>query len=267
MSTLAQVEAAVEAHWPAGSAEHWDRVGLVAGDRRARVTRLLLAVDPVRATAAEAVSAGCELLICHHPLLLRGVSALPEHSVPGAVLAPLIRAGSALLTVHTNGDSPDDGTSAVLAKVLGLRGTRPITPGSSAEIGIGRVGELPRSERLGQLALRLAKLLPSTAQGVRVSGEFDRKVRTVALCAGAGGDLLDAAEVLGADVYVTSDLRHHPASGFRELDGPALIDISHWAAEWLWLDRAAELLRADLPDVEVLVSEINTDPWDFVVQQ
>jgi putative NIF3 family GTP cyclohydrolase 1 type 2 len=77
--------------------------------------------------------------------------------------------------------------------------------------------------------------------------------------------------VLGSDVYVTSDLRHHPAQEAKEAaqlsGGPALIDVSHWASEWLWLDAAAEELRTALPDVEVVVSERRTDPWDFMVVQ
>ena len=76
---------------------------------------------------------------------------------------------------------------------------------------------------------------------------------TVALCAGAGDSLLANPEVVAADVYVTSDLRHHPASEARERArlgrGPALIDVSHWASEWLWLDVAAEQLRSALPGV------------------
>jgi putative NIF3 family GTP cyclohydrolase 1 type 2 len=96
-------------------------------------------------------------------------------------------------------------------------------------------------------------------------------VRTVALCAGAGDSLLAHPEVLAADVYVTSDLRHHPASeaveNARVGGGPALIDVSHWASEWLWLDTAAEQLREALPGVEVTVSELRTDPWDFAILQ
>jgi len=72
-------------------------------------------------------------------------------------------------------------------------------------------------------------------------------------------------------VYITSDLRHHPASEFREnariTGGPALIDVSHWASEWLWLETAAGQLRDALGDVTVTVSELRTDPWDFAVVQ
>jgi putative NIF3 family GTP cyclohydrolase 1 type 2 len=104
---------------------------------------------------------------------------------------------------------------------------------------------------------------------VRVAGEYDRDVLTVALCAGAGDSLLGHQEVMAADVYVTSDLRHHPASEARERArigrGPALIDVSHWASEWLWLEVAAQQLRAALPGITVTVSELRTDPWDFAV--
>jgi putative NIF3 family GTP cyclohydrolase 1 type 2 len=117
----------------------------------------------------------------------------------------------------------------------------------------------------------LATILPATAGGIRVSGDYDSVVSTVALCAGAGDAYLAQPGVIAADVYITSDLRHHPASEFRENSrvarGPALIDVSHWASEWLWLEVAARELRDALPGVTVTVSELRTDPWDFVVVQ
>ena len=89
------------------------------------------------------------------------------------------------------------------------------------------------------------------------------------MCAGAGDAYLAEPAVVGADVYVTSDLRHHPASEAREnarvAGGPALIDVSHWASEWLWLESAAAELVAALPGVDVTVSDLRTDPWDFAV--
>jgi len=160
------------------------------------------------------------------------------------------------------------GTSAVLADRLGLTTQRPLDAGADPDTGIGRVGVLPEGTTLGALARKLVDLLPPTATGVRVSGDFDQPVRTVALCAGAGDSLLGHPAVLDADVYITSDLRHHPASEFREQallgGGLALIDTSHWATEWLWLDVAAEQLRTRA-GVRVTVSDLRTDPWDFAV--
>ncbi|WP_439565575.1 Nif3-like dinuclear metal center hexameric protein, partial [Microcella sp.] len=206
----------------------------------------------------------------HHPLLLRGVTTVAESTAKGALLARLIRGGCALIAAHTNADIVETGTSARLASLLGLHDAVPIietVPGR----GLGRVGRLPEPVSLGTLARRLASILPATATGVRVAGEFDRTVQTVAVCGGAGDSLLAEPAVRAADVYVTADLRHHPASEAVETarvsGGPALIDVSHWASEWLWLETAAAELRVALPGVDVVVSELRTDPWDFVVVQ
>jgi dinuclear metal center YbgI/SA1388 family protein len=270
-TTVADVSAVVERLWPLSGSEGWDAPGLLSGDPSAPVTSILLAVDAVPDVADEAVESGADLLLVHHPLLLRGVTTVAEDRYKGAVLARLIRGGCALISAHTNADVVETGTSAVLARKLGVRDSRPITAGESASRGIGRVGTLAEPMTLGRLARLLAEILPSTAAGIRVSGDYDRLVSTIAVCGGAGDSLLGQPAVLGADVYVTSDLRHHPASEFRENarlnDGPALIDISHWASEWLWLDTAAAELRAALPGVQVAVSELRTDPWDFTIVQ
>jgi len=268
--TLAQVTEAAHALWPLAGAEPWDAPGLVSGDPAAEVGAIHLAVDAVLDTADEAVALGAQLLVTHHPLLLRGVTSVAEDRSKGAVIARLIRGGCALLAAHTNADVVADGTSAVLASRLGLRDTRPIEPSASdPTTGLGRVGELEHAMTLGELARGLQEILPATAQGIRGAGEYGAEVRRVALCAGAGDSLLAHPAVRGADVYITSDLRHHPASEAREnarvAGGPALLDISHWAAEWLWLDAAAEALRAALPGVTVSVSELRTDPWDFAL--
>jgi dinuclear metal center YbgI/SA1388 family protein len=270
-STLADANTAIAALWPLDEAEDWDAPGLLSGDPASAVTRIHLAVDAVLDTVDEAIEAGAQLLVVHHPLLLRGVTSVAEDRYKGAVIARLIRAGCALVAAHTNADIVARGTSAVLAERLGLIDIRPIVPGLDPALGLGRVGRLAEPTTLGALARSLGDLLPATASGVRVAGEYDRPVATVALCAGAGDSLLSHPEVAGADVYVTSDLRHHPASeaveNARVAGGPALIDVSHWASEWLWLEVAAEQLRAALPGVEVTVSELRTDPWDFAILQ
>lgn len=268
-TTLADADAAISALWPPVGAESWDAVGLVAGDPQTEVRAIHLAVDAVPDTVDEALALGAHLLLTHHPLLLRGVTSVAEDRYKGVVLGRLIRGGAALIAAHTNADIVARGTSAVLAERLGLLETQPLEPTADPSSGLGRVGRLASPTTLGVLARRLADLLPATAQGVRVAGEYESPVTTVALCAGAGDSLLANPEVVAADVYVTSDLRHHPASEARERArlgrGPALIDVSHWASEWLWLDVAAEQLRAALPGVTVTVSELRTDPWDFAI--
>jgi dinuclear metal center YbgI/SA1388 family protein len=270
MTTLADVLEAVERLWPRAGAEPWDAPGLLSGDPAAEISRVMLAVDAVADTVDEAIDAEAGLLLVHHPLLMRGVTTVAETTAKGSLIARLIRARCALVAAHTNADIVATGTSARLATLLSLTDARPIVE-TAPGVGLGRVGALPEPTTLGALARHLAGILPPTATGVRVAGEFDRPVRTVAVCGGAGDSLLSEPAVREADVYITADLRHHPASESietaRVAGGPALIDVSHWASEWLWLDTAAAELREALPGVEVLVSELRTDPWDFVVVQ
>jgi dinuclear metal center YbgI/SA1388 family protein len=270
-NTLANVVVALGTLWPVSGAEDWDAPGLVTGNPDQPVRSILLAVDAVDATVRQAVDAGVDLLVTHHPLLMRGVTSVAEERYKGALVARLIRGNTALLAAHTNADVVTTGTSAVMADLLGVTDTVPLSESVHPNTGLGRVGDLPDSMTLGDFARRVADVLPATAQGVRVAGDYGQQVRRIALCAGAGDSLLAHPEVTSADVYVTSDLRHHSAQESREQSalsgGPALIDVSHWAAEWLWLEQAAEEIRALLPDVDVSVSDIRTDPWDFVIVQ
>jgi hypothetical protein len=49
-----------------------------------------------------------------------------------------------------------------------------------------------------------------------------------------------------------------------EHDGPALVDVAHWAAEWTWLPAVEARLQRELGDrVETRVSTLCTDPWTF----
>lgn len=358
----------VHGWYPPATADSWDRVGLVHGDLERPVRRVLLAVDPTPAVAAEAAEWGADLLLTHHPLYLKGVHGFTSETPKGRTSLTLAAAGCALLAAHTNADQAEGGVSEAMALALGLTDARPLVPAPGpavdrlgvmvpaadaealrtalAEVGAGRIGDydhasfttagegrfrplpganptigsvgevevvdevrievvLPRSRRaavvaamlaahpyeepaydvveladpglaptgtgrigdvepttLRGLAERVAAALPATAHGVRIGGDPSRAVRRVALCGGAGDFLLDTVRRGDADVFVTSDLRHHPAAEFLEHDGPGLLDVSHWAAEWTWLPVLREKLVGALGDtVEVRVSTLCTDPW------
>jgi dinuclear metal center YbgI/SA1388 family protein len=262
--TLGEVVAALEARYDPALAEEWDAVGLVCGDPDEPVRRVLFAVDPVSAVVDEVVETGADLLVTHHPLLLTPVHGVPASDPKGRLVHRLVRAGAGLHVAHTNADrAAGTGVNDALAGVLGLTGTRPLQPAPhDPAVGLGRVGRLPGPLTLHQFAERVAAALPVTAGGVRAAGDPGRRIETVAVCGGSGGSLLPAAAAAGADVLLTSDLRHHPVSESQEVPGPAVCDVAHFASEWPWLPVAAEALRADLGGrVEVAVSTRRTDPW------
>ena len=136
-----------------------------------------------------------------------------------------------------------------------------------ADRGSGRIGQLAEPMSLGDFATLVTDRLPAHHSATRVAGDLERTIRTVALCGGSGDFLLAHADASGADVYVTSDLRHHPVSEHTERPGAcAVVDVPHWAAEWTWLPVAAREVAARCGDtVETRVSTIVTDPWTHVI--
>ncbi|MFI9588372.1 Nif3-like dinuclear metal center hexameric protein [Streptomyces sp. NPDC052236] len=268
MPRLSEVLAALDALWPPERAEEWDAVGTVCGDPDAEVNRVLFAVDPVQEIADEAIALGAQLIVTHHPLYLRGTTTVAASTFKGRVVHTLIKHDIALHVAHTNADSADPGVSDALAGALDLRVVRPLVPDTtdpSGRRGLGRICELDRPETLAEFAERAAKRLPATAQGIRVAGDPDALIRTVAVSGGSGDSLFAQVRAAGVDAYVTADLRHHPVSEAVQHSPLALVDAAHWATEWPWCEQAAAQLDS-VSDrhgwgLRVHVSHRVTDPW------
>ncbi|GAA4788605.1 Nif3-like dinuclear metal center hexameric protein [Streptomyces ziwulingensis] len=281
MPRLSEVIAALENLWPAERAESWDAVGTVVGDPEQEVSRVLFAVDPVQGIVDEAVKLGADLLVTHHPLYLRGTTTVAASTVKGRVVHTLIKHDIALHVAHTNADSADPGVSDALAGALDLRVTGPLVPDPgdpAGRRGLGRICALDHPLTVRELAARAAERLPATAQGIRVAGDPDAVVRTVAVSGGSGDSLFDQVRAAGVDAFLTADLRHHPVSEFVAGRAPttapapltslpplALLDAAHWATEWPWCELAAtqldEISDRHGWDLRVHVSKTVTDPW------
>jgi dinuclear metal center YbgI/SA1388 family protein len=262
--TVRDVVAALDRRYPRDWAEQWDKVGLVLGDFDSTVRRVLCVVDCVPETVEQALDVGADLIVAHHPLLLKPVSSIAPDTYKGRIIHRLIRADVALYAAHTNADIASPGVSDALAARLGLVDLRPLVPargaGEGGGRGIGRIGELTNPMPLGELTAFAAGRLPATAAGVRAAGDPDRMIRTLAVCGGSGDTFLGDVVAAGVDAYLCADLRHHPAGEHIAGGGPALLDVAHWASERPWLDEVAEWLGGTFP-VETLVSDLDTDPW------
>ena len=299
MPNLKQVVDVLERLYPLRYAEQWDEPGLVVGALDRPVTRICCAVDPTSAVVDEAIERGADLLVCHHPLFFRSVHRMSGLGFRGDIVNRLEGHGCALWVGHTNADSAYRGVAWAAADLFGLAaGHRPLVPiadpSTEHEVGLGRVGELPEPMRLIDFARRVARVLPHTELGVQVCGDLEAPVRRVALLPGAGDSMLDEVRASGADVYVTSDLRHHPvtdaieqaryealmrAHGIRLGSGgpdedtrirPAFINTPHSAIESLWFTYAIEDIPAAIlaetgETVTIERIERNTDPWEATI--
>ena len=366
--TVGDIVDALEAAYPPALAESWDQVGLICGDPDAEVGKVAFALDCTQDVAERAVAAGAQLLVVHHPLLLRGVHSVAANTPKGKVIHTLLAGGCALFAAHTNADSARPGVSDKLAELVGITPGRPIKPvllgamdhwgvhvprsaaadlkralfaAGAGEIGnyrecafsvegtgeftpveganptdgavgthftgdeirvefvaragdrrriveklrevhpyeepafdvvqmedtqdlntatgLGRIGELEEPMTLREFTQQVANALPETAWGVRAAGDPEQIVRRVAVSSGSGDSFLADVAKLGVDVYVTSDLRHHPVDEHLRAGGPAVIDTAHWASEFPWTEQAESIVAPLSVDTEIL--HIRTDPW------
>ncbi|WP_445341179.1 Nif3-like dinuclear metal center hexameric protein [Bifidobacterium sp. ESL0820] len=291
---LGQVVDLLEGLYPLDYAEDWDHPGLVAGDPSWPVRRIWCAVDPRPDVVQEALDHKADLLITHHPLFFRSVHQVSGLDFRGDIITRLIEGHCGLWVGHTNADAAYRGVAQAAADALGLQEARPLAPqpvsnrdlhaDQGIQVGLGRWGQLPKPTPFEDLVHTVADLLRKTALGVQAVGPSDAMVSTVALLPGSGDSEFDLVRSTGADVYITSDLRHHPATdayqqalyearmaGRPNQPRPMLINTPHSAIESLWfhyakgdIARALETATGVRPQVEV--SSIVTDPWTMVVR-
>jgi len=267
MSILRDVVSVIEDVAPPELAAEWDNSGLQLGNPNSRITKVLVALDPLPAVIREAASLGCGLLVCHHPLFFRNVRRLDLSFGTGAAVDVAVRGGVAVYSAHTSLDRVSGGVNDALAKLVGIKVSGPIEPmpGRPGTAGFGRVGKLARPRRICDIA---ATLKSATGAGAfRLTGDGDRVVKTVAVCGGSGAELIHAAFKAGAELFVTGDVKYHDALRADEL-GLAALDMGHYWSERVVLAPLADTLASAFKKkkwkISVAVSRAQSEPWNIV---
>jgi dinuclear metal center YbgI/SA1388 family protein len=216
---------------PTHLAADWDNVGLLVGNPRQEVHHVLVALDPLEALLDQARDNGCDLIITHHPIIFRPLHSLRTDTPIGGFLARAVRETIGVIACHTNLDAIQNGVSDVLAHLLDMQEARPLIPaegGCEATCGLGRIGTLPAplppEEFLGRLRQACAP------PWILEAGGRPQQIHTVAVCGGSCSDLAETALRLGADVFVTAEVKHNIARWAEEA-GLWLLDAGHFATE------------------------------------
>jgi dinuclear metal center YbgI/SA1388 family protein len=259
MRTVRDLVDAFEAFAPARWAEPWDNTGLLLGDPAAPLGDLLVTIDLTPEVIAEASRLGARTVVAYHPPIFKALKRLG----PGDLAFEALRAGLAVYAPHTALDVCPGGTNDHLAGLAGLAGAEPLRvtiPGTPA-LGVGRVGDgPPRSIASVVDAAKRATGL----ERVLVASPHANLARTItraAVCAGAGGGLLDDAIARGAELFLTGELAHHDALRAVRA-GVTVISTLHSTGERLALPWLARELEARL-GCAVRISSEDRDPYAF----
>ncbi|MDK9706297.1 MAG: Nif3-like dinuclear metal center hexameric protein [Desulforhopalus sp.] len=216
---------------PFNLAEPWDNVGLLVGNPNQEVTAILAGLDPTSALIDEAIAQGANTVITHHPVIFKPLQAINTTTLEGRLLEKALSNRIAIIGCHTNYDSAPAGVSAILAEQLGLVSLRPLLPTSPEklpDIGLGRIGDYPAAISSNDFMQRVLRVLQ--LESVQMAGPLPEKIRTVAICGGSGSDLAPQALALGAQVYLSAEIKHNIAVWANECRF-CIIDGSHYATE------------------------------------
>jgi dinuclear metal center YbgI/SA1388 family protein len=255
--SVGEVARRLDERLPAAWSEDWDNVGLIIGDPDARVERIAVALDATEECVVLALKLGCRMLVVHHPAIFRPMKRIVEPSPEASMIRSALSGGVAVYSSHTNWDSSPDGVNVVLSRMLGLLDVSPIMPQRGGAWGMGAVGNLSGPMSLSALA-RLAKDVWGLSTLLAYGGDSTPLSR-VALCGGAGGDLLQAVKSLGADVFITADVGYHYLLHAR-LSGMRLVVVNHGEMESASLPALRDLVREAASLEAVLLESGNWTP-------
>lgn len=261
MPTVADFSKLLEAFAPTMLAEDWDNVGLLVGDTARPVQRVMTCLTLTGDVADEAIAERVDLIVTHHPLPFHPLKRLTTATPEGRILWNLIGAGISIYSPHTAFDSAADGINQQIAEGLNLVEIEPLIAHDPSEatptLGAGRCGAVLEPTDLARLAANCCRLLG--LDHVRVVGDDQQAIARVAVACGSGGSLLDAVINAGADALVTGEATFHTLLAARTA-GVAVVLTGHFASERFALDRLAEWLAREQPELAVWASRKERDP-------
>ena len=217
--TAADIERMVGEIAPFELAEEWDNVGMLFGRRGSEVTRALVALDVTPAVIEEAKALGAQLIVTHHPIMFSARKRVTDADYEGAMMLDMAAANLSLIAAHTNLDAAPGGVNDTLMAAMGAQNVR--------GEGCIRVGDVAEGTTMGMLRDRAKKALKAD---VRIYGAEDMPVHVLGCCSGSGSSEIAAAKALGADGFITGEVRHNLALEAMGM-GVGVIEAGHYETE------------------------------------
>lgn len=251
MVKVQDIIAPIEAIAPKELQESYDNVGLQCGSMQQEISRVLTCIDITEVVIDEAIAKDCKMVVSHHPLIFRGVKNLvPECSYIHRTLVKAIKNDIALYCAHTNLDNAVGGVNYKMAEVLEMTDVQPMNEG-------GVIGTLSKSLSPIEFIKTVKEKFQAECVCSNVGEYINKEIKRVALCGGSGAEFITNAESLGADAFLTGEIKYHDY-----FDHPALllVEAGHYETEQYTKELLRDIITKQLPAVEVLISEVRTNP-------
>lgn len=243
-------------------AEDWDNVGLLAGRSGKQVKKICVALDAVDTVIDEAVRAGADMLLTHHPLIFSPMKRMNDDDFIGRRVLKLLQNDISYYAMHTNFDVM--GMADAAADEIRLKDRQVLEITYEDEIskeGVGRYGRLPQVMTLEECASYVKQVFKP--ESIRIYGEPDTAVECAAIVPGSGEDYIGLAVKAGAEVLITGDIKHHHALDAMA-QGLSVIDAGHFGLEKIFVPYMMEYIKRKFPQIEVFAAKENNPFWVMV---
>ena len=242
---------------PFESAEDYDNVGLLVGDKNKKIKKIMITLDVDEKVVDDAVKHNCDLIISHHPLIFSPLKKVVSDDSCARSVISLIKNDISLISVHTNFDSAKSGLCDLFLDKIIKTSNRM----SLDENGIGRIADITQECKLTNIIENIKNGFNLTV--LRYVGDKNKTIKKIAVCNGGGAEFIYNAKEMDADLYISGDIKYHHARFAHEND-IALVEVPHYNAEIIFCEYVKELLKKEFKkDFELIITDENKDVWNL----
>lgn len=247
MAKTSEIIKVLEDYAPPELAESWDNSGWQVFFGNDNTSKVLICLSVTDEVVNQAVELGCNLIVSHHPVIFK-----PLKVIKDVKLIKAVQRGIQIYSLHTNCDKTHRGTSDLIAQRLNLKKTAVLND-------FVRVGLAPYEMSLDEL-VAYVKLAFNVERIKLVNNAKKTKIKTIAVCAGAGADFIEEIEKYNIDAYVTSEVKYHDALDSRRT---VLLDIGHFESEKPFVEEIKNVLENNKHRIEVVIAK-EKPAWEYV---
>lgn len=231
---------------------NWDNCGLLVGDMDKEVKKIGVCLDGTMQTVKSAIENKVDMIVTHHPVIF----APQKNFTKGNIAFEAALNGISIVSAHTCLDCAEDGVNDVLCDIIGVKNTVGV-PSDDCAVPMARIGETEEMTA-EDFAKKTAEKLDTVCK--LVNGKTN--VKKVAVCGGSAFDFFFKAVEMGADTYVTGEVKHHELLIAKDL-GINLIVAGHYETEKPVMIKLKDKIAARFPETEVILLD-EKNPVEYV---